>query len=157
MKPDITLILGSLIALAAVLLLLRFGKILAKWLLIFGGLAVAGVFGLALLFQATATRQAVQAATVATGASFGGGILFGLLLAAAAIAGYFCVRWRLTEHQRLGPHSWGWIAGPNARWRRHRPPEQSQPVVYIVEDEGMDEEGDALQVLRDLDLSQWGW
>ena len=97
----------------------RFGR----FVLILLGIVAAGVFGLALIQQSTATREAAAAAKVAaagqTASSLGltlalGGVTVLLILALAA---NLWQAWKLRTS-----HSGGkWAGGPNARWRRVDP------------------------------------
>jgi hypothetical protein len=170
---DLRLALYALVAVGVLLLLLRFGKIVARYAIILGALAVVGVFGLALLEHSRATRQAVQAATVASagaaGASVVALILAMLLLAAVGGAGYFYLRWRLVERSGLRPAP-RWLSGPNVRWRlpvrvrtqtgrQARPP--AQPAIYVLdgEDDEDDENRtlDTVEILKGIDLEKWGF
>jgi hypothetical protein len=104
-------------------LLLRFGKIIARWTLILGVLAAVIALGLAALEHARATRTAVKAATVAGAGAAGMSVLaviLAILLACAVgVAGYFWLRVRRLERRT------DWTPGPNAQWARTNAPPSS--------------------------------
>jgi hypothetical protein len=129
-------------------LAMRFGKVIARAMLVGGGLVLAGTVCLAMLSQAEANRHTAQAALVAiegqAAATFANGLLVGLLAVVVVCSlvgcGYLALRWRLAE--RTQP------ALPRPRGRREVLPSPSEPAIYYVQ-----EEGDPAT----LDLSQWGW
>ena len=102
-------------------LLLRVGRQIARFLLALGGLGVAGAVAYALVAQASATRQAAQAARVAGAGQAVGGLattvlavlLTGVVLAAVIGGGYLTFRLRRAE-RRLGARHW--MLGPDAHW-----------------------------------------
>jgi hypothetical protein len=139
-------------------LLLRFGRTIAKAALVAAGLALAVIVALAVLNQATASRQAAQAATVAatgqTVSSAGntvalvvGALCVGTLgtvtAGALAVAGVLYYRQRLEEQRRT--------ALPRRRRRELQEP-TSQPIVWVadVQDQGAVD-------LSQVDPSEWGW
>lgn len=123
--------------------LLKFGKVLARWVLVFGVLAAVIILGLALLENARATRQAVKVAAMASAGAVGASgvafLLSGMLLAALGVVGYFALRVRTAEGRP-------WL--PKRKQRKRRLP--SEPMLYTVE------ESDVID-LADLDLTDWGW
>ena len=108
MNTELIVILVGAFVVALSWLLLRFGKVLARWALAFGTLAAVVIVALALLSQASAGREAAKAAMVAsTGQSVttvvSGLVIGGLLvalLAALAVIGWLALRLRLAL--RLG-------------------------------------------------------
>jgi len=139
----LVILLGAFVV-ALAWFLLKFGKVLARWALILGVLAAVIILGLALLENARATRRAVTAATVASAGAAGVSglalILGGMLLAAVGVIGYLALRLRAAE---------GWTLLPRRKRRRERLPE-TEPVVYVVEEE------DSVDI-GDLNLAEWGW
>lgn len=119
MTIDIRIVAVALFALALGYLLLKFGQVIAKFLLILGGLIVAGIFALALLEQARATRAvAATAAISATGQAATSAILSAavvlilfLLVAGGAVAAYLYLRRQRQRRQRTA-----WTPGPYAYW-----------------------------------------
>jgi hypothetical protein len=159
-RTELIVILCGVGAVALLWLALRFGRHIARALLVGGILAVVVVVALALLSQAGAARQAAQAATVAaTGqaavsvvSAFCMGGLSAVVVAALSTAGLFWLRWARLR----------WLVGQNEAFiaqlkrqrlrRRALPHSETTPEVsYIVEDEG-----DPLPI-GELDLSFWGW
>jgi hypothetical protein len=69
MSTEIIIILGGIGVAVLGILILSLGKKLARFLIIAGGLAAVVVFALAMLAQASASRQAAQAATEAARAA----------------------------------------------------------------------------------------
>jgi hypothetical protein len=115
-------------------ILARWGKAIVRTLLALAGLAVAGLFGLAMLQQAAATREAARAVEVASAgqtiSSAGALILLGVLAVVVILAllavGYLWLRWRLAEGHALNvPRSGSY----------HRPRQQlsQQPVIVVLE------------------------
>lgn len=104
-------------------LLLRFGKIIARWTLILGMLAAVIALGLAALEHARATKTAVKAVAVASAGAAGMSVLAVILavflVCAIGIAGYFWLRARRLERQT------DWTPGPNAQWARTNTPPSS--------------------------------
>jgi hypothetical protein len=124
---DIRYGLYGLLALVGLILILRFGRALARGLLWLLG----GVIGLALFVtlinQARATRQAATAATVATTgqtvSTFALTLLTLLVVLLLLLGGGAIVYlvWRLKRVERRRPGG-RWLPGPNARWERTSPP-----------------------------------
>ena len=132
-------------------LAVRFGRQVARAVLIGGILALGILTALALLSQASAARQAAKAATVAASGqmvssvvtAFCLGGLTAALVGAMGAAGVFWIRWQLAERNRRQLRQ---------RTRPRVLPHTDPPeVVYILEDE------DELLPIGDLDLSLWGW
>jgi hypothetical protein len=132
-------------------LALRFGRQVARAMLIGGILTLGILTALALLRQASAARQAAKAAIVAVSGQavssvvtvFCLGGLTAALVGTMGAAGVFWIRWQLAERNRQ-------------RLRRRTRPKvlphiDAPEVAYIVEDEG-----EPLPI-GDLDLSFWGW
>jgi O-antigen/teichoic acid export membrane protein len=146
----LVILIVSMVA-ALLWLVLRFGRQIARAVLVLGILILGILTALALLSQASAARQAAKAATVAVSGqavssvmtAFCLGGLTAALVSAMGAAGVFWIRWQLAEHNRQRLR------------RRTRPkvlPHTNPPeVVYIVEDE------DNPLPIGDLDLSFWGW
>lgn len=144
---------GALVV--AAWLVLRFGKIIGGALLILGILVVAVLGASALAGQSAANYQTARAATEAAKAASVGQSLTGLLLVAAlggmgtltlaavGTAGYFAVRYKLSERNNLRLGS----------GQRRRLPEAAQPgaVIYITDE--ADDEFD----LAGADFAGWGW
>lgn len=128
-------------------LLLRFGKVIGRWTLILGSIAIVMVFALAVLENSRATSrtaQAVQVATIgqtttSTVAMLCIGGLGAVALAALGVAGYFYARWRLMKRR----------VEQLPRQRRRTLPDHKQPVMYVDNSDSFD--------LAGVDLSQWGW
>jgi hypothetical protein len=162
----IVILSGAGVALLAILML-RLGKRLAIGLLILGGLVVAGTVALSMLGQATATREAAEAAKIAaTGQAMTGAamsltlfvvvlllLLLVVIVGAALAVGYFWLRWRLSESQRQGREV---LRLPYHRrpLRPSTPPpvwwQGGPPVVYYVDDHGQ-------EIDLPVDPSEWGW
>jgi MFS family permease len=127
-NTEFIVILVGVFVVALSWLLLRFGKVLARWALAFGALAAVVIVALALLSQASTSREAAKVATVAStgqavtivvsGLVIGG--LLAALLAALAVIGWLALRLRLVESGKLLPPK-----------RRQLP--GYEPVVYIVQ------------------------
>ena len=160
LSVEIYVVLAGIAVVALAWFLLRFGKIIARWALVFGGLAAVIIVGLALLSQTEANKEvartatmAVEAATVTgAGLSIGavisviastfcvGGLGVALLLALGG-AGYLWVRWRLAEHktqtqlstQRRLPSA---SNETEDRWKRQHSPPQTEPVIYVLNGDG---------------------
>ena len=123
MPMEFYVILVGVGVVALAWLLLRFGKIIARWALIFGVLVAVIAFGLAALEHARATRTAVKAATVAGAGAAGMSalavVLAVLLACAVGVAGYFWLRVRRLERRA------DWVPGPNVQWTRTNTPPPS--------------------------------
>jgi hypothetical protein len=113
---EMNLLIVAVVAVGAGILLIKFGQVIARFLLVLGGLIVAAIIGLAFLEQARATRAVATTASIAatgqaaTSASLAGAvilILF-LLVAGGGVAAYLYLR-----RQRQRPR---WLPGPNAYW-----------------------------------------
>ncbi len=145
MNTELLIILVGIATVALLWLLLKFGRQIARVLLIAGVLVLALMLAAALLEQASATRKVATVATVASvgaaGASIGMVVLALVTLTSVGAGGYFWIRWKLAERrrERLAPR------------RERRLPDPQQPVTWYVEEEP---EG---VPLGDLDLSKWGW
>ncbi len=166
---EVYVILAGVAVVAVAWLLLRFGKIIARWALIFGGLAAVIIVGLALLSQSTANKEvartatmAVEAATV-TGAGLSISAVVGVLASAFCVGvlgvallfafggvGYLWIRWRLAEQQKQRGQ-------PGSGLVREQPPLPSpqqlspppEPVIYVLESE--------VENVDALDMAEWGW
>jgi len=142
---ELYVILVSVALVALCWLLLRFGKIIARWMFMFGALVAMILIALTLLEHARATRTAVQAATVAgagaVGASVGVAILSLMLLVSLVVICWLVVRLKSTERDRM-------CLLPQWK-RRRRLPKPEPGMYYIVEDGDVD--------IAVEDLSQWGW
>jgi len=172
------IILGGIGVITTVILLLRFGKIIARALLIAGILAAIIVGLLALFTQAGANREtaqaAIQAAEAAKTASVGQSLtavfstlciggLATVFLASLGGAGYLWVRLQWTRNQLGNSHHeapGNWLSGPNALWGRDKQPDtlpaQQQsysPIVYQMEAEPEPIDGD----FQGWNFEQWGW
>jgi hypothetical protein len=62
---EINLLIIAVVAVGAGILLIKFGQVIARFLLVLGGLIVAGIIGLAFLEQARATRAVAATASIA--------------------------------------------------------------------------------------------
>ena len=71
---ELYVILAGVALVALCWLLLRFGKIIARWTLVFGVLVAMILIALTLLEHARATRTAVQVATVASAGAAGASV-----------------------------------------------------------------------------------
>jgi hypothetical protein len=93
---------------------------LGRFSLVLLGLAVAGIFGLALLEQSAATRRAAEAAEIAavgqTASNLGLSLTLGvvLVLLVLAIGLNLWQAWKLRASRAGGK----WAPGPNALWAR---------------------------------------
>lgn len=151
---EILVILGGIGVVALLWIAIRFGRTIARVVLVGGILVIGIVAALALLSQGVANRQTTRAATEAAQAAKAAnvGLSVGAVVAALCIGGLGTLSvgavgvagflyWRLQMEQRL----------PQRKQRRALPPAQEPPeVVYIVE------EGNKVD-LAGVDLSQWGW
>ena len=112
---EMNLLIIAIVAIAAGVLLIKFGQVIARFLLVLGGLIVAGIIGLAFLEQARATRAVAATASIAatgqaaTSASLAVIVVLVLLFLAAGggVAAYLYFRRR--QHPR-------WLPGPYAYW-----------------------------------------
>jgi hypothetical protein len=159
MSATILVILSGVAVTALAWLLLRFGKTLARWALVFGVLAAVIILGLALLENARATRRAVTVATVASAGAAGVSglavILSGMLLAAVGVIGYLALRLRAAE---------GWTLLSRRKRRKRRLPRSGSGLYGTLPSSEESiwaspytvEESDGLDLV-DLDLSDWGW
>jgi len=116
---EMNLLIIAVVAVGAGILLIKFGQVIARFLLVLGGLIVAAIIGLAFLEQARATRAVATTASIAatgqaaTSASLAGAvilILF-LLVAGGGVAAYLYLRRQ--RQQRQCPR---WLPGPYAYW-----------------------------------------
>jgi hypothetical protein len=113
---QINLLIIAIVAVGTGILLIKFGQVIARFLLVLGGLIVAGIIGLAFLEQARATRAVAATASIAatgqaaTSASLAGAVILILffLVAGGGVAAYLYLR-----RQRQRPR---WLPGPNAYW-----------------------------------------
>ena len=152
----VVLVGGALVV--AAWLALRFGRIIGLAVLILGILVVAVLGVGALAGQSAANYQTARAATeaaqAAKAASVGQSLtslvlvaalggMGTLTLAAVGTAGYFAVRYKLSERNNLRLGS----------GQRRRLPEAAQPgaVIYITDE--VDDEFD----LAGADFAGWGW
>lgn len=140
-QPETILIaLGALLALVV---LVKFGRAIGRFVLALAGIVALALVALAILAQGAANYQTAKAAQETAQAvkvsSVGqtlallvlGGLVVALVLA-LGVAGFFALRWQLAERKAQG-----WIPGPWALWGRRRPrrlTEQGPPVVYVVQD-----------------------
>lgn len=116
------LLVGAILALGLGYLLLKFGQAIARFLLILGGLIVAGIIGLAFLEQARATRAVATTASIAatgqaaTSASISAAVILILilLLAGVGVATYFYLRRRQASQAKRT-----WLPGPYAYWGQY--------------------------------------
>ena len=112
---EMNLLVIAVLALGAGILLIKFGQVIARFLLVLGGLIVAGIIGLAFLEQARATRAVAATASIAatgqaaTSASLAVIVVLVLLFLAAAggVAAYLYFRRRGRSR---------WLPGPYAYW-----------------------------------------
>jgi len=113
---EMNLLVIAVLALAAGILLIKFGQVIARFLLVLGGLMVAGIIGLAFLEQARATRAVAATASIAatgqaaTSASLAVIVILVLLFLAAVggVAAYLYLRRRRQQPR--------WLPGPYAYW-----------------------------------------
>ena len=113
---EMNLLIVAVVAVGAGILLIKFGQVIARFLLVVGGLIVAAIIGLAFLEQARATRAVATTASIAatgqaaTSASLAGAVILILffLVAGGGVAAYLYLR-----RQRQRPR---WLPGPNAYW-----------------------------------------
>jgi len=112
---EMNLLVIAVLAVGAGILLMKFGQVIARFLLVLGGLIVAGILGLAILEQARATRAVAATASIAatgqaaTSASLAVIVVLALLFLAAAggVAAYLYFRQRGRSR---------WLPGPYAYW-----------------------------------------
>ena len=140
----LVILIVSMVA-ALLWLVLRFGRQIARAVLVLGILILGILTALALLSQAGAAGQAAKAATVVASGqvimAFCFGAMGAVTVGALGLAGYWWVRFRLlVQHHVQRP-----------RRQRALPEHKTPDVVYIVEDgsEALPPDG--------IDLSQWGW
>ena len=146
MNTENLVILCGIGIVALLWLALRFGRVIARALLIAGGIVLAGIVALSGLvsslasFQTARTAQtAIRATSITSGLA--GVVIGGLVvvsLGAVGVAGFFYLKWKLAEHQKQLPQR-----------RRRALPQREPEIVYIVEDGNVDLDG--------VDLAQWGW
>jgi hypothetical protein len=149
-------ILIALGAIVALVVLVKFGRAIGRFVLALAGIVLVALVALAILAQAAATFQTAKAAQEAAQAvkvsSVGqalallvvGGLVVALM-GTLGFAGFFALRWRLAERKRQA------LAG----WRPGRLTEQG-PVVYIVQ--GPQAVGDALSDLPSpWQVGGWGY
>ncbi len=113
---EMNLLVIAIVAVGAGILLIKFGQVIARFLLVLGGLIVAGIIGLAFLEQARATRAVAATASIAatgqaaTSASLAVIVVLVLLFLAAVggVVAYLYLR-RRREQPR-------WLPGPYAYW-----------------------------------------
>jgi len=140
----IVVLVGLGVAVLAILLL-RYGRILAKVCLVAGILAAVIIGLLAILSNSEVARKAQTQATVATIAAAGGGVgvtvLVVILIGVVILAGALYIRVRLYAYQvrqltaqsgpRRIPEPTRWPRRERPRW----PSEAEEPmVVYILEE-----------------------
>jgi len=125
---EMNLLVIAVLALAAGILLIKFGQVIARFLLVLGGLIVAGIIGLAFLEQARATRAVAATASIAatgqaaTSASLSVIVILILfiLLAGGGVAAYLYFRRRGRSRWLPGPYAyWGQVGAaqsPYAYW-----------------------------------------
>ena len=112
---EMNLLIIAVVVLGAGILLIKFGQVIARFLLVLGGLIVAAIIGLALLEQARATRAVAATASIAatgqaaTSASLAVIVVLVLLclVAAGGVAAYLYFRRRGRSR---------WLPGPYAYW-----------------------------------------
>jgi hypothetical protein len=112
---EMNLLVIAVVAVGAGILLMKFGQVIARFLLALGGLMVAGILGLAILEQARATRAVAATASIAatgqaaTSASLAVIVVLVLLclVAAGGVAAYLYFRRRGRSR---------WLPGPYAYW-----------------------------------------
>jgi hypothetical protein len=132
---EINLLIIAIVAVGAGILLIKFGQVIARFLLALGGLIVAGIIGLALLEQARATRAVAATASIAatgqaaTSASLAVIVVLVLLclVAAGGVAAYLYFRRRGRSRWLPGPYAyWGQVGvAPN-------PPGYSLPAPPVA-------------------------
>jgi len=147
-------ILSGIGVVVLAVLLLRFGRLIARALLIAGGLTLAVIVGLAVLNLAEANTEMAQAAQVASagqtattaGAMLCIGGLGALALVGVGAASVFYVRWQLSERQqpRLQDNARHLL---NYQQRRDWRQPQTPPIVLVAGGE----DGD-----RDV-WGEWEW
>lgn len=127
MSAELIVILAGAGVVVLSWLLLRFGRIIARWTLAFGALAAVIVVGLALLENARTTRTAVKVAAVAGAGAAGTSalavVLALLLVASLAVVCWLAWRLKLVEGGEVR-------LLPKRKRRRLHP--QSEPVVYYI-------------------------
>jgi hypothetical protein len=155
LDPRLIAILAGTILLG--FLLLRFGRAIARFLLIVAALAIVGLIAVAIVNQAQANRvtaeAAIQAAQATHAATVGhsmatlvtGGLL--ALIIALAGAGYCYYRWRRSEQHMSSPHQTR-ATLPTGQQSNHLP-----PVIYIPQPPPRIDDCD----LSGIDTSEWGW
>jgi hypothetical protein len=134
----------------------RFGRQIARFVLAALGLGVAGLIGWALLTQAQASQAAAQAARASARGQTVATLLIGALLAALAVAVGVALYWRaraLGVFDRLFRARVNRSARPRRRERRSEPmAPPTAPAVYwlpeVDEDPGELEPIEWLEVLR---------
>lgn len=134
-QPEALIIVGA--ALVMGLILLRFARQIARFLLAAGALAVAGLIAWALIAQATASRRIADTAHVAVAAqartdtleAITVGFLVVAVVAVLGLAIYCYARWKLAERRLERQRQGGWTPGPNALWGREQQP---QPSPYAL-------------------------
>jgi len=168
---EVYVVLGGIAVVITAILLLRFGKLIARALLVAAILTIVLVGLLALLTQASANRQtaqaAIEAAEAAKAANVGlslstliiGGLVI-ILLAVTIGAGYLWVRLQLGKSRHQAQRG-RWQPGPNALWGRQSQglgryeqpslstPAQQLPIYYLVEDD--------VEPIESGDFGEWGW
>jgi len=127
---EMNLLIIAIVAIAAGVLLIKFGQLIARFLLALGGLIVAGIIGLAFLEQARATRAVAATASIAatgqaaTSASLAVIVILVLFFLATAggVAVYLYIRRQRRQEKRWLPGSYaywgqtGTAPGPNTYW-----------------------------------------
>ena len=114
---EMNLLVIAIVAVGAGILLIKFGQVIARFLLVLGGLMVAGIIGLAFLEQARATRAVAATASIAatgqaaTSASLAVIVVLVLFFLATAggVAVYLYIRRQRCQEKR-------WLPGPYAYW-----------------------------------------
>jgi hypothetical protein len=112
---EMNFLIVAVVAVGAGILLIKFGQVIARFLLVLGGLIVAAIIGLAFLEQARATRAVATTASIAatgqaaTSASLAVIVVLVLFFLATAggVAAYLYFRRRGRSR---------WLPGPNAYW-----------------------------------------
>jgi hypothetical protein len=154
MELQLETVLIALGAIVALVVLVKFGRAIGRFVLALAGIAAVVVVGLAILAQGAANFQTAKAAQDAAQAvkvsSVGQTLAIGAIAAlvvalvgALGLAGFLALRWRLAERQRLQRRDLAcltarqagrrWLPGPGALWGRQM--EQPAPtVVYIAQD-----------------------
>ena len=148
---------GGIILVLVAWVLMRFGKVIARAVLVVAGLVIGAIIALAVLAQgaasvqtATAAKETAQMAQTASTSNLilvgAVGCLSGVALVAVvgalAAAGYFWLKSRKVQDAGRMTHR-----TPSAL-----PEPQSAPVVWVVGD-GQQDSVD----LSKVDFSQWGW